>query len=250
MTLPEWEERLARFPVATPELIQARDLLRRTDLKFVLSPEEAADLLPALEGGYARLTTGNGPVASYRSLYFDTPELEFFHAHRRGCRVRHKVRIRHYSDRQLTMLEIKMRRSEFETRKISMEREYGDDILSEEDQRFVRAYTNVTGDVFPQAWTRFRRAALLGLKANERMTIDFDLAFDWEGHSRTLGHVAIVELKQWPFNPGSRVLSALRHVGRRAGWASKYCAAIAFTRSDVRHNSLLPGLRALERSAA
>jgi VTC domain-containing protein len=250
VALSDWEGRLAGLPVASHELILARDLLRRTDLKFILAPGEAADLLPALEAEYARLTTGNGPVAVYRSLYFDTPDLAFFHAHRRGRRVRHKVRVRHYPDRQLSMLEIKTRRSGLETRKIWVKRDYGDDTLRPADQEFVRAHTGVDRDVLPQAWTRFRRATLLGLSASERVTIDFDLELSWGGRSRTLDAVAIVEVKQWPFLPGSPVLTALRRAGKRPGWASKYCAAIAFTRRNVRANALLPGLRALERRAA
>lgn len=250
LALSEWESRLARFPVAAPDLILARDLLRRADLKFILSPREAAELLPALEGEYARLTTGNGPVALYRTLYFDTPGLDFFHAHRRDRRIRHKARARHYPDRRLSMLEIKTRRSGLETTKIWKEREYGDDTLRPEDQMFVRAHTGIDRDVFPQAWTHFRRATLLGLRTSERVTIDFEIELSGEGRERALDGVAIVEVKQWPLCPGSRVLSALRRAGRRPGWASKYCAAIAFTRPNVRLNALLPGLRALERRAA
>jgi len=250
VTLQEWGSGLARFPVAAPNLVLARDLQRRTDLKFILTPREAVELLPALEGGYARLTTGNGPVALYRTLYFDTPELDFFHAHRRNRRIRHKARARHYPDRRLSMLEIKTRRSGLETRKVWKEREYDDDTLRPEDQMFIRAHTGIDRDVFPQAWTLFRRATLLGLRVSERVTIDFDLEVIGEGHERTLDGVAIVEVKQWPFSPESPALSALRGAGRRPGWVSKYCAAIAFTRPGVRLNALLPGLRALERMAA
>jgi VTC domain len=250
MTLPEWVSRLERFPVASPDLILARDLRRRTDLKFILSAGEAVELLPALEGEYARMASQNGPVASYHTLYFDTPDLDFFHAHRRGFRVRHKARIRHYPDRQVTLLEIKTRRSDIETSKVWNEREYGDDTLRQDDQLFVRAHTGIGHDVVPQAWTHFRRATLLGLRSSERVTIDFDLEWSGEGRRRALDGVAIVEVKQWPFCPGSLALSALRREGKRPGWASKYCVAIAFTRPDVPLNILLPGLRALERLAA
>ncbi len=251
MTIPEWEQRLARFPVASPDLIASRELQRRSDLKFILSPSEAADLLPDLEGEYARLAAGNnGPVATYRTLYFDTPELDFFHAHRRGRRVRHKVRIRHYPDRRLSLFEVKTRRSDLETRKVWSEREYDDDVLRPEDQRFVRTQTGIDRDVLPQAWTCFRRATLLGRSVRERVTVDFDIEVTGNGRSKILDGIAIVEVKQWPLVPGSRVMSALRSAGRRPGWVSKYCAAIAFTRRDVRLNALLPGLRALERKAA
>ena len=131
-----------------------------------------------------------------------------------------------------------------------MERAYGDDELRDDDQEFVRAHAGLDRDVLPQAWTQFRRATLLGLRTGERVTIDFDLVLIGEGRSKPLPAVAIVEVKQWPFAPGSRTLTALRRAGKRPGWVSKYCAAIAFTRRDVRLNALLPGLRVLERRAA
>ena len=228
----------------------SRDLRRRTDSKFVLSPAGAVDLVSALNGDYAVLTAGAGRVASYRTLYFDTQELDFFHAHRRGRRVRHKVRIRHYPDRHLTLLEVKTRRSELETNKVWRERQYGDDVLTHEDQVFVDANTGVGRDVLPEVWTDFRRVTLLGLHNNERVTIDFNLEVSRGARRRSLAGIAIVEVKQWPFLPASAVMSALRAAGQRPGWASKYCTAVAFTRPGLRFNALLPGLRALERRAA
>lgn len=249
-TYAEWEDLLARFPPAAPELVARRELRRRTDSKFVLSPADALELLRGLTGEYAVLGTGNGPLASYRTLYFDTPELGFFHAHRRGYRVRHKARIRHYPDRRLTSLEVKTRLSELQTTKFWREREYGDNALSREDQVFIGIQSGITQDVLPQVWTDFRRLTLLGVETNERLTVDLDLRVEREGRERTLAAVAIVEVKQWPYGRATPVMAALRAAGRRPGWVSKYCAAIVFTRPEVRCNELLPGLRALERAAA
>jgi hypothetical protein len=246
----EWLELLAAFPSATPELIVQRELRRRADSKFLLPPGAAAELLPKLTGRYAVLSAGGEVFASYRTLYFDTPELDFFHAQRRRQRVRHKARVRHYPDRRLSLLEVKMRKGDLETTKIWREREYGRSELSADDQAFVRFHTGVRRGVLPQAWTDFRRLTLLGIETNERITIDLDLGVKMGARARSISELAIVEVKQWPFSRRTPVMSALRAAGWRPGWVSKYCAAVAFTHPDVRANELLPGLRILERGAA
>ena len=241
---------LARFKTAPPSLIAERELRHRTDSKFVLTPAAAVELLSEIRDDYALLTNGNGALAEYRTLYFDTPALDFFHAQRRGRRVRHKVRIRHYPDRRLSFLEVKTRRSELETVKVIQARDYDDDDLSADDHVFVRDQTGIMERLVPQAWTDFRRLALLGVLTHERVTIDFDLEVSMGERSRAFPGVAIVEVKQWPYSRTTPVMAALRAGGWREGWLSKYCAAIGFLRPEVRRNRLLPGLRALERSAA
>ena len=246
----EWPDLLDCFPAAPPELVAARELRRRTDSKYVMPPATAADVLRLLTGRCAVLGTGNGPLASYRTLYFDTPELDCFHAHRRGRRVRHKVRIRHYVDRHLSFLEVKTRRSEFLTTKIRREREYGHDELSADDHAFVSDNTGIIEPMAPQVWTNFRRLTLLGIEANERLTIDLEFRVEQGGRGRSLAAIAIVEVKQWPLHRNAPIMSALGVAHGRPGWVSKYCAAVALLRPDVRCNELLPGLRALERAAS
>lgn len=251
MVSGEWPELLGRLPWATEELILERLLPRRSDSKFLMSPPAAAELvraLPRLE--YGLLPAGAEAFASYRTLYFDTAELDFFHDHRRGRRVRHKVRVRHYRDRRLTFLEVKTRRSELQTIKTRLEREYGDDELDAEGQGFVDLHTQIGRNVLPQAWTDFRRLMLFGVRTNERVTIDLDLVVGTAARSEPLGDIAVVEVKQWPYDHSTPVMSALRARGSRPGWLSKYCVAIARTRPDVVIHRLLPGLRALDRIAA
>ncbi|MDZ4804705.1 MAG: polyphosphate polymerase domain-containing protein [Candidatus Eisenbacteria bacterium] len=242
----EWQALLSCFPVATPELIARRELRRRTDTKFVLSPASAADLVRAITGDYAVLTAGTELVATYQTLYFDTPELDFFHAHRRGRRVRHKARVRHYPDRSLTMLEVKTRRSKLKTTKLSREHPFGGNELSADDQDFVAIHTGIDRGVLPQVWTHFRRLTLLGLETCERVTLDFDVRMEMGQRHASLSGIVIVEVKQWPYGRGTPVMSALRESGCRPGWTSKYCTGIALTHPGVRLNALLPGLRALE----
>ena len=233
------------FAVAPADLARERELDCRADTKFVLPPDAAAHLLRGLRDHYSILPAGGRLVAAYRTLYFDTADLELYHAHRQNRRVRHKVRIRHYHDRQLTTLEVKTRRSARQTIKARCERSYGDDQLSADEQAFVASQTGLRHLVLPQVTTDFRRVTLLGRHSNERVTIDTGLVFAAGRDARWESEVAVVEVKQWPFSRRSAVMSALRRSGWTPSGMSKYCAAIALTRPDVPHQRFIPELRAL-----
>ena len=246
----DWAALLARFAPAPRALIEPGGLAGRTDLKFVLPLSSAAELSSSLTDHYAVLRAGDVVVATYRTLYFDTARLDFYHAHRRGRRLRHKVRIRHYPDRQVSFLEVKTRINEMQASKARRKRPYGDSELGPDDIAFIQERTGDHEQLLPQIWTEFHRVTLLGFHTAERVTIDFDLRMEMGSRAESLPNVAIVEVKQWPFSRTTPILSALRSAGFRAGWSSKYCAGIAFTHSDVRRNRLLPGLRTLRAMAA
>jgi len=235
--------------VAPADLVTRRALCHRADSKFVLSPTGAADLLGALTGDYAVLAAGEACLADYQTLYFDTADLDFFHARRCGRRVRHKVRIRHYPGRRLTLLEVKTRRNDLQTTKVIRPRRFGDNTLSPDDQAFVRLHTGLDRDVLPQVWTNYTRATLFGLHTNERVTVDLNLALTMGDQRRSFATV-IVEVKQSPFRRSTPVMALLRDAGWRPRSVSKYCAGIVYTRRSVPCNRLLPDLRALEQGGA
>ncbi|HEV7366036.1 MAG TPA: polyphosphate polymerase domain-containing protein [Gemmatimonadales bacterium] len=238
---------LGHFPTAAGDLVLRRELRHRSDSKYVLPPRAAIELLAHLRHDYAVLPSESELLPLYRTLYFDTPELDLFHAHRRGRRVRHKVRIRHYPNRRLSLLEVKTRQSELETLKVSRSTPYGSDAITSEDASFVASRIGIARLVIPQAWTTFRRITLLGLHSNERVTLDLELRVEGGHRSRAFDRVVILEVKQWPYSRSTPVMEALRRSGRRPGWASKYCLAIASTQAGMPVNAFLPGLRLLQR---
>lgn len=236
----DWRRALERFPIATPGMLATRELQRRTDTKFVLPCEAALDRLAGLASNYAVLLAGGQSIASYRTLYFDTPELELFHAHRCGRRIRHKVRIRHYLERAVSTLEIKSRRNERETRKTSLPHCFGSSELSAGDRQFLAGALAHAEALSPQVWTNFRRITLLGLQACERVTIDLDLEFVGSAGRVAFAECAVVEVKQWPSDRGTPVMAALRAGGHRPASLSKYCAAISASHDVARRSGSQP----------
>lgn len=239
---------LSRFSEAAPELLARRGLLRRTDSKFLIPQHELGDLLVKVVDHYGILRAAGEQIADYRTLYFDTPDLRCFHDHRRGRRARHKVRIRHYTDRKVSFLEIKSKRSAEITSKKRRPKPYGQSSLDADDLEFISQHCNVpAGALLPQIGTDFQRLTLVGLDVNERVTLDTELQLRDGEKVVDLRGICILEVKQSPFCVRTPIMRVLRSQGLRPVSASKYCTAVVLNRQSVRFNRLLPALRAIER---
>ena len=241
-----WESILSGFAKAPLSLIENRSLLRRTDTKFVLEEHNALEILSSLQHDYMVLPAGDALAAKYRTLYFDTEHLDFFHAHRRGRRIRHKVRIRHYPDRNVGFLEIKKRVSQFQQVKYRVERPLGDNSLTEHDMTFIRKHSGEAGELYPQAWMDFHRITLLSASSNERITIDFGLLLPTLSKTIIFKGLVILEIKQWPFCRRTTMMQVLQAKQCRPHRFSKYCAATILTHPNIRSNRLLPRFRILK----
>ena len=238
---------LGAFTRATPALLAERELLRRIDHKYVLDRARLGELLGALAAEYAVLPVGEGGAAIYQNLYFDTPELRCFHDHRRGRRIRHKVRIRHYPDRELSFLEVKTKRSEVITDKQRRRIDFSREQLDAVDLAFLREHTGeLAGALAPAVRVDYRRVLLFHPRLPERLTIDLGLEAGRGDDRAPLGALAIVEIKRAPGGaPRTPAMRALAALGVRERSLSKYCAAMALIHPTVRHNRLRPALRVL-----
>jgi hypothetical protein len=239
------------FIEASSSLLARRQLLRRLDTKYIVSERELPALLVGLDGEYAALRVSTGAWATYRSLYLDTPELGCFHDHRRGRRVRHKIRIRHYPERELTFLEVKSKRNALVTDKRRVSLPYASEDGAPHLE-FLRAHVGVVSDQLrPVARVEYRRMTLISLAADERVTVDIGLTVSLlDGTPEALGSFAVVEIKQGTLSRVTPVARRLAEAAHRERSYSKYVAAIARLMPGERRNRLLPGLRAVERFAA
>lgn len=217
----------ARFAAVSHELLAERALLERTDSKFVVGERGLPRMLDQLLESYGVVLAGGSAVASYETLYFDTPELGCYRDHLRGVRPRHKVRIRRYLDRGVCFLEVKSKLGRV-TDKHRVARRFDDMSLATDDVGFVAAHCDVSADALvPQLWTNFSRVTLVGVRTNERITIDSDIEVVRGDRRALLEGVVIVEVKQSPFSMFTPVMKALRAAGHRPVSASKYCTGTA-----------------------
>jgi hypothetical protein len=176
----------------------------------------------------------------YETMYYDTPELTFFHAARGQRPQRCKVRVRHYLDTDDRFIEVKRRNTRNETVKfrqpwpgsIAQARHF----LHESLGSSTAVIDQLVDHLVPTAQTAYERVALL-LSSGGRMTIDRQLMV---GPHDDLTHrlfeagsnLVIVETKSTGHAP-TAMDSALWGQNFRPLSLSKYALAVASFRPDL-----------------
>ncbi len=228
---------LQTYPVAEPRLIRNRTLQRRWDRKYVLSEDQAANLLGHVIRDYAVVLADTAYAAQYHTQYFDTPERRFYHDHHRGRRKRAKLRIRHYPDRRLSYLELKLKQGWKQTTKHRWSKSFTDNALDGRDvERLDKRQIGSTDDLLPSIRVSYRRATLVGMKVEERVTLDAMLIFGHQREHRTFDGGLILETKNRRYAANTPVRHWLRESGIRPVSFSKYCYGTVALIPDVRSN--------------
>lgn len=241
---------LASFLNAPSDLLEKRVLQRRVDRKFVFASDMVEPLLAQLRSHFSLVRAAHATLATYHTVYFDTPERQMYENHRRGRLPRHKVRVRHHVERQLTFLEVKCKTADTRVTKARAGRPFGEVTLDGEAGAFLAECCPFPPDALvPRLWMTFRRITLVGNEVDERLTIDSDLEFSADMRRNPVPGLIVAEIKQGRYrndSPSIRVLRALR-VRERA--FSKYCVGTALL-APVRSHVFLPTLRFVERLSA
>lgn len=243
------QEALDRFSDVPQALLASRALLRRVDRKYTLAAHRVEPILANLGNAYGVLRAGSSVAARYRTIYFDTPELHLYHAHRRGRPERYKVRVRHHVDREMSFVEVKHRNAIGRSSKSVLPRPFGTSTLDDDALTFIDRHCPVSARALvPQVWIAFRRITLVGYELDERITIDCNFEYGAGCKSERWPFVAIAEIKQGRRINSTPSILALRSVGVVERSISKYC--VATTRlTDAPGNVFKPALRALEQAS-
>lgn len=205
-------------------------LMNRTDTKYLLPARKLKDILLRAAPFYVIQEVEGIRIASYETLYFDTPDLKFFIDHINGKLNRKKVRIRSYRESNLHFLEVKRKTNSGKTNKnrIRTGQNGNPEEFGEEAYALVRQYASMDLFLlFPTLISRFKRITLVNHGRTERVTIDFDLDYGRVGTSKeaSLPLLGIIEIKREKFShsPIGRILREARV--KKCG-ISKYCLGI------------------------
>jgi hypothetical protein len=239
---------LGSFHEASPLLLQARALLElRVERKYVVPHALCDRLLASLRPDFAVVRSAGRPVASYDTLYFDTPDRQLYHDHRRGRRPRCKVRIRHHLDRALSFLEIKTKAKGDQGLKVRKPLPFGQRALDAGARAFIDAHCAIGAvRLVPSLSITVRRITLIGVAVDERVTIDSDFECGDGCRTERLPGVMIAEIKQARYSNTDGAARAFRMQNVRERALSKYCLATARL-VPVRVNAFKPAFRAVER---
>jgi hypothetical protein len=222
-------------------------LLRRTDTKYLLGEEQLFRALAGLGDCYRILQIDGRRLHRYRTLYFDTQDLSLYRQHHDGWRVRYKVRKRAYADAGLAFLEIKRKidahttvKSRVRTRALSAR-------IARDAEPFLRThYPYRVQELEAKLFNAFQRITLVSKRSVERLTVDVDLRFLWNGARLPLPGLAIAEVKQDGFSVDSAFVRQMRALGVRATGFSKYCIGVSMLYPQ-KHNRFKPQLGQIDR---
>ena len=239
-------------PIEVGELAESVALMRRYDRKFLITPDQAKQVVEAIGSGWRALEVSGTRVHQYRSLYYDTQDFDLFRAHVQGRRRRYKVRLRSQGGSQQTWLELKTKTGRAETIKLRWDREgrgFGE--VTEAEWSNVHGALHATygaiatPDLVAGIDFRYDRRTLVNSGSGERMTMDSSLNARWSEHERDIV-VGAVALEVKGVAENSDTLRLMRQIGLRPMKLSKYCVAVS---------TLIPGashvpLRMAERGFA
>lgn len=237
--LPEIKSILHSATAITLEEMDSVKLLNRIDRKYVLHISRLASVLQNVLGDYRVLDINGTRVFSYNTLYFDTPDFQFYKDHHNGLNNRIKVRCRQYIDNNLSFFEIKKKYMGYRTdkyRKLLADpiknlttQEY--EVVRQKYQKHVVEQLNLS------LHNSFNRITLVSNNLTERFTIDLSLHFGYNGTTAAVDKVVIIEVKQDKSNIHSSIIKELKKQRIQPGNVSKYILGISLIKKDIKQNA-------------
>jgi hypothetical protein len=241
------DEILDRFSSISLTEMDALKLLNRTDTKFIFSPIHLAQILQETTSNYLCMQTGAKKSTQYRTLYYDTENLDLYKKHHNGELNRYKVRHRIYHNSQISFLEIKFKNNKGRTVKTRMEHDVAEGISNATALQFLSK--NLPNDSLilkPTVWVNYNRITLVNTNKTERVTLDTNLEFTFEGQHIRLPNLCIAEIKQEKKNK-SLFVGSLKKIGIKEAGISKYCTAIAYMKPNAKKNNFKEKLSSISK---
>lgn len=216
-------------------------LMNRVDVKYVSVRDKLEPLLSLAEGDYRLQYVKSCPISSYRTLYYDTDDMEMYIRHHNRQLKRQKIRTRTYVESELSFIEVKNKSNKGRTIKVRREipQSAFDDFAK---NREAADFVTVEGrypleSLAPSLQTSFLRLTLVNNEKTERITIDTGLTFSnlRTGITVRLPNLMIIELKRDGTMPSmmERYLSELRIKPEKI---SKYCIGVSMTNPVIKKN--------------
>jgi VTC domain len=224
-------------------------LMNRKDTKYMVPFSKLISLMQTVKNQYFILELEGKRMASYETVYFDSPGLDFFHDHVNGKLNRSKVRRRTYLDSNLHFLETKRKTNQNKTIKTRISIDGHPNNPDEASRELVKEQTGFDLNLLsPKLINRFTRITLINTGITERVTIDFDLGFIIYGQEELVSqdNLAIIEIKQ-DISSQSAFREALTEMRFKKSGISKYCLGMALTGQGKKVNRLKNKLRKIQK---
>ncbi len=222
-------------PISLEEMDSVK-LMDRTDTKFTFHINHLPQVLELAKKYYTVFEINNKRISDYRTLYYDTADLDMYNIHHTGKLNRYKVRHRTYVDSNLGFLEVKYKNNKGKTFKSRIKEPEVLKIWNGESVQFLLKKTPYIPDTLvPALWVNYSRITLVSVETKERLTLDLNLEFKKGDIDQKLHKLVIAEVKQEKAK-GSPFIGIMKQLHIREGSISKYCMAVAYTEPNIKTN--------------
>lgn len=200
-------------------------LMNRVDTKYAIHEDVFMEILPELQQYYKILEVEGLKYSKYESLYFDSPDFEFFSDHHKKKNDRLKIRIRKYVNNNLSFLEVKRKRKGRTEKTRLKTHQWGADFSDEEFLFLEQSYSDAKS-LNSTISNSFSRITLVHKTKAERLTFDLNIEFQDSKKTKSLTNLVICELKQGNSDRSSAFYLKMKKRMIRPLRVSKYCVGI------------------------
>ncbi|MEI6574902.1 MAG: polyphosphate polymerase domain-containing protein [Bacteroidota bacterium] len=226
-------------PISLREMDKV-SLMERKDSKYVFNVSKLPDLLAKTFSEYFILEVNEFRLNQYKTLYYDTNDFEFYHQHLHGSYGRDKIRFRTYVCSDHHYFEIKNKNNKELTQKKRVRTTEDDINIKGKAEAFLTAESCYNKEnLNPKIWVNYSRITLVNKDLSERLTLDVNLEYEFEGKNKTFPELVIAELKHNK-NDHSSFNRLMRSEHIRESSFSKYCMGIVFLYPELKSNRFKP----------
>lgn len=240
-------EQLNKFESVTLKQLDSVKLQNRIDTKYIMSKAQLVELLKGIKDDQYVLEIDGVRIFTYRTVYFDTEDFQFYKDHHNGCVNRIKVRSREYIESKLSFYEIK--RKLFGTR-TDKQRKVIPSLYHEiplEDYNLIQYKRLNNKPIEKKLTNNFKRITLTNKKFTERITIDLNISLENGVKKIDLPELVVVEVKQGKTDVFSNTIQILKKLRVHESGFSKYAIGVSLLEDHIKHNNFKPILLKLNK---
>jgi len=240
---------LGRFQSIGLSEMEHASLQDRKESKYLLTADQAWDLISHLPETYRVFEVDGQRVQTYSTTYYDSPNLNLYLTHHNGNKPRYKVRTRSYVSSNLNFLEVKEKTNTGRTIKHRLQTEGLVTKLGSDLREFFSSCLPYDYSQFrPVLKNEYRRITLVSTTNPERITLDVDLSYHTDSTDLALPEIVIAELKRSNTLSSSPAYDYLNSMRIKPKGFSKYCIGISFLYGNlIKHNNFNMTLRLLQK---
>lgn len=228
---------LNQFNSITLKEMDKVKLMERIDTKFMFNQSVLPLILKDAKTYYNILSVEEKKISRYKTLYFDTEDFKLYHQHHNGKLNRYKIRHRTYVENNIGFLEAKFKNNKNRTIKTRIKEIQVPELHTGKAFDFLKKTLPFDPLIlFPKIWINYNRITLVNKTSAERLTLDINLEFEKEGHSKQINQLVIAEVKQ-NHKIDSPFITIMKNNNITEGSISKYCLGVVSLWTNIKKNN-------------